>query len=251
MLEPQRTLLTPGQGISRGETSPQEHQEYPKHMIHPGFKLGEVGQEIKSPHGFTFHVGGTAIRFGDVLAMNVDQEEQHRADGYTTKGPADAAAFARAIAVRSAPAEDYVAAAYPKWVAALGRAVDSAEEEAEALGRAMPVSSSEAASDVPAVSAELNTLTVVDLLTPEQKQIQELKAIVDAQDKKIAELIAMRTPAGEPAAKARVAPPKKVAKRTMSPEHLEKLRAGKERARLQREVEAEVAAEQSDSVPIE
>lgn len=248
MLEPHRTLLTPGQGISRGDTSPKEHQEYPKHMIHPGYKPGEIGQEIKSPHGFSYHVGGTAIRFPPVLATNADQEEMHKAEGYVSIGPSDPAAFARAVAVQSGPVENYVAAQYPKWIAALGRAVESAEEEAEALGQPMPVSSSEVASDVPAVSAEVNTLFVSEP-TPEQRQILELKALLDAQDKKIAELIAMRTPAVEPAVKARAAPPKQPAKRKLSPEHMEKLRVGKERARLQRAVEAEVAAESEPADP--
>lgn len=128
----QRTLAKPGEGIMPPETSPTEHNEYPKHMVHAGFAPGVVGEEVKSPHGFTYHMPGQAIRYPPVLAMTAAQEEYHRSQGYTSIGKSDPAAFARAVASAAPPVLDYKPQEYPKWVA--GKTVNNAEEEAEALG---------------------------------------------------------------------------------------------------------------------
>jgi hypothetical protein len=139
MIEPHRTLSPPGNGIVRDTDPTDRHSEYPKHMAHPGFQPGKVGTEVKSPHGFSYHVGGEAIRFPPVLVMDADQEEYHASQGYVSVGKSDPAAFARAVQAASPQAEEHVPDEYPKWIASLNRSVGSAEEEAEALGMPPPV----------------------------------------------------------------------------------------------------------------
>lgn len=158
MFEPQRTLLMPGQGIVKEPLPVSDHTEYPKHMIHPGYQPASVGTEVRSPHGFTYFIGGTAIRFPPVLVMDADQEARHAADGYVSIGKSDPAAFARAVAASAPPVTDYKPDEYPKWVN--GRVVNSAEEEAELLGLPMPAATSEAPATAPEVDTEVNSLEV-------------------------------------------------------------------------------------------
>lgn len=129
----QRTLLAPGQGIYRQAPTPGEHQKYPMHMAHPGFKPGTVGAEVVSPHGFKYNLPGTAIRFPPVLVMNADQEERHAADGYVPVGRSDPAAFARAATTAVPVTLDYKPVEYPKWAG--GVLVNTPEEEQAALAK--------------------------------------------------------------------------------------------------------------------
>lgn len=129
----QRTLLAPGQGIYRQAPTPGEHQKYPMHMAHPGFKPGTVGAEVVSPHGFKYNLPGTAIRFPPVLVMNADQEERHAADGYVPVGRSDPAAFARAATTVVPVTLDYKPVEYPKWAG--GVLVNTPEEEQAALAK--------------------------------------------------------------------------------------------------------------------
>lgn len=136
----QRTLLKPGEGIIPPEQAATQHKEYPKHMVHAGYAPGTVGEEVKSPHGFSYHLPGTAIRYPPVLAMNADQEELHKSLGYHSVGKSDPAAFARAALTAAPPVVDYQPEQYPKWVA--GKVVNNADEEATALGKLLPPTSS-------------------------------------------------------------------------------------------------------------
>lgn len=128
-------LLAPGEGRYREPAPILAHNEYPKHMAHPGYQAGKVGQEVTSPHGFKYHIGGEAIRFPPVLVNDADQEAYHAAQGYVSIGKSDPAAFARAVEQMAPPALDYKPAEYPKWIGRLNRTVDSAEQEAELLAQ--------------------------------------------------------------------------------------------------------------------
>lgn len=187
-----RTMQRPGQGIVNPAGPTAVHSEYPKHMAHPGYQPGSVGDEVKSPHGFSYHVGGTSIRFPPVLVHDEDQEEYHKSQGYVSIGKSDPAAFARAVASAAPTAEIHEPDPYPKWIAALNRSVGSAEEEAEALGLSnegaprtllapeMPSTSSEEPGAEPALSAEVNTLEVwPDKPSADTARIDALESKVD------------------------------------------------------------------------
>lgn len=139
MLDQNRTLLQPGQGIVRDAGPATNHSEYPKHMVHPGYRPGKAAKEVKlndeagNPGWKVAYVGGEAIRFPPVLVMDEKQEEFHKSQGYVSVGKSDPAAFARAVAAAAPPVETHVPEEYPKWIVALGRSVNNAEEEAEAL----------------------------------------------------------------------------------------------------------------------
>lgn len=145
-------LLVPGEGRTREPNPVAEHNEYPKHMVHPGFKPGVVGQKVVSEHGFSYHVGGEAIRFAPVLVTDESQEAYHASQGYQSIGKSDPAAFARAVAAAQPVSATYVAQEYPKWVG--GVLVKDAEEEAEQAGGKPKEASSEPLIDEPATNAD-------------------------------------------------------------------------------------------------
>lgn len=154
----QRTMQRPGEGIVHATQPTQEHQEYPKHMRHPGFAPAEIGQKVKfgDPEGpgFTYNQGGKPARYPPVLVHHATDEEHHKSLGYVVVGKSSAEAFLKAVQSNAPPIENHVAVEYPKWVN--GKLVHSAEEEAKLTGQPMP-GSSEAASDAPAVNTEVNT----------------------------------------------------------------------------------------------
>lgn len=128
----QREMLRPGQGIVPANRPATDFKEFPKMMTHPAYQPGKPGPEIKSPHGFTYHVGGEAIRFPPVLAMNEAQEEYHKSQGYVSQGKSDPAAFARAVGAGQIPNQTaYQPLEYPKWV--MGKLCQNSEEEARQL----------------------------------------------------------------------------------------------------------------------
>lgn len=178
-------MQLPGAGIVRANSPAAQHSEYPKHMRHPAFQPGVADQEIKvinpetgKPTGGLAYVGGRAIRLPPVLAMDADQEEYHKSQGYVVVGKSDPAAFARAVRAAAPQAETHDPAQYPKWIAALGRSVDSAEQEAELLGLSPPASSEEPSAE-PAVSAEVKTLLdCPDLASADAARIDALEAKV-------------------------------------------------------------------------
>ena len=146
----QRTMQVPGQGIIPAGRPIVNHKEYPKHMAHPQFQPGKPGPEVKSPHGFTYHVGGTSIRFPPVLVRTPEQEEYHKSLGYETVGKSDPDAFNRAVGAGQIPDHvAYVPLEYPKWVQ--GKLVHSKEEELRLSGSSEPAPE-------PAVNHEVATL---------------------------------------------------------------------------------------------
>lgn len=214
----QRTLKRPGAGIIRDGEPSDQHSEYPKHMVHPGYQPGKVGTEVKSPHGFSYFVGGESIRFAPVLVMDADQEEYHASQGYVSAGKSDPAAFARAIQAASPQAETHVPDEYPKWIPALNRAVDSAEEEAEALGLMPPAATvttetgemTPEAVDVSREAAEVTTATAapstdsnrVDALEQEVKRldgkVDTILSSVNALADLVKKMVAPAEPVAEP-----------------------------------------------------
>jgi hypothetical protein len=102
--------------IIRDAPPTREHKEYPKYMTHPAYQPGRVGEEVRSPAGFSYHVGGTPIRYPPMLVRDADQEEYYRSQGYVTQGKSDPAAFAAAVQAMPPPDENYRPKEYPKWV---------------------------------------------------------------------------------------------------------------------------------------
>ena len=152
----QRTMQVPGQGLIPQGRPTIDYKEYPKMMTHPQYQPGKPGPEVKSPHGFSYHVGGTPIRFPPVLVKTPDDEEYHKSMGYESQGKCDAAAFARAVGAGQIP--DHVAykpLEYPKWVH--GKLIHSREEE-DRLFRPETVLVTQEGSSEPALNTEVATL---------------------------------------------------------------------------------------------
>lgn len=116
--------------IVRDAPPRQVHKEYPKYMTHPAYEPGTIGQEVRSPAGFSYHVGGTPIRYPPMLVKDADQEAYYVSQGYVSQGTSDPVAFAAAVAAMPPPPDDYRPQEYPKWVG--GSLVNSREEEAAA-----------------------------------------------------------------------------------------------------------------------
>jgi hypothetical protein len=125
------TMIHHADAIVRDAPKSPEFNEFPKCMAHPGFHPGEIGQEVKSPGGYTHYVGGLPVRFPPVLVSSPDDEEYYAAKGYISQGKSDPAAFARAAAAARPVASGYVPVEYPKWAG--GVLVNDADEEAAAL----------------------------------------------------------------------------------------------------------------------
>lgn len=238
-------LLAPGEGRYSEPAPTSEFSKFPMHMVHPGFSPGTVGEEIKSPHGFSYHVGGTAIRFPPVLVWTEDQEQQHAAQGYVSIGKSDPAAFARAVAEARPIEPDHKPEPYPKWVG--GKVANNAEEEARILG--VPVASSEPAEAAPSIDTEVNTLEVWPKQAPglgggasAEDEIAALEArlaalrasraepIVTLNEDAITEPLVMK----EPQAESHGVPPLMASDRPRELTHGERIRLGKERAALRR-----------------
>ncbi len=278
MLEPYRTMQRPGQGIVHPDGPKTQHSEYPKHMAHPGYRPGKAGDEVKSPHGFSYHVGGEPIRFPPVLVMDEDQEAYHASQGYVCIGKSDPTAFARAVAAAAPQTEIHEPVLYPKWLAEIGRAVDSAEEEAEALGLIAPSpDSSGEPGETLAVNAEANTLTapqdrpgagrVAGRLATASAEVaridaleQKVDAIAGSLDRlsgMLAQIIGPQAPAGlpSPSTQAPIARQRRTAaapqaKPERSAESIargEAIKAGKARKKV--EAEAARAAERQTQEP--
>lgn len=92
-----------------------EHQRYPMMMSHPHYrkaKMEKVSPELPDRKSDWRQVA--TEQFPPVMVHTEDQEEQHKAKGYVPNGTSDPAAYADAVA--DAPAPDYEADEYPKWV---------------------------------------------------------------------------------------------------------------------------------------
>lgn len=105
-----------------------QHVEYPKHMMHPNYYPGSVGEEVKDRSGFAHHIGGLPARFPPVVVRNADDETYYAAKGYVPQGKSDPVAYAAAFATSS----NYVPQEYPKWVN--DKLVQTEEEERALLG---------------------------------------------------------------------------------------------------------------------
>ncbi len=116
--------------IIRDKPTMPEHNEYPKHMTHPGFEPATLGTEVKSGN-YSHWVGGTTERFPPVLVNSPDDQEYYEAKGYKSVGKSDPAAFLRAHASAKS-ASGYTPIRYPMWAG--GVLVNNEEEESAALG---------------------------------------------------------------------------------------------------------------------
>jgi hypothetical protein len=121
--------------IVRDAPPTREHKLYPKYMTHPAYQPGTVGQEVRSPGGFSYYVGGTPIRYPPVLVPDADSEEYHASQGYVSHGSSSAEDFARAVQSMPPPDENYRPQEYPKWVGGVLVHNHAEEERAAHLRR--------------------------------------------------------------------------------------------------------------------
>ena len=158
-------------------------------------------------------------------------------------------------------AEVHVPDAYPKWIASLGRSVDSADEEAELLGLPTPLpssTSSEQPGDAPAASAEVNHPVAPQ--APASGRLDALEQKVDAITDSFARLEAMlgriaggHAPPAPPEPPAAAKPEAKIASdgAQRSPESIargEKIKAGI--AARKAAAEADAAPPEVDAAPV-
>lgn len=170
MIEQNREMLQPGEGIVRDPGPQKQHEEFPRYMTHPAYRRGkpdkeykvlnESGQEIGKRY-----MGGESIRFPPVLARSLADRDFHLSQGYVDNGKSDAAAFSRLVADAEPVQENYKPLEYPKYC--FGKIVnDAAEEEARLIELNVNPDGSprEAGSETPAaepaIDAEVNTLDV-------------------------------------------------------------------------------------------
>jgi hypothetical protein len=182
----QRVMQTPAQGIVTPAPPTRDHQQYPKHMRHPGYAPATVGDEVKSPHGFTYYRGGTSQRYPPVLVGNEIDEQYHLSQGYEVVGSCSPESFARLVQQDMTVIEGHEPIEYPKWVN--GKLVKSAEEEARLTGQPVP-GSSEAAGEAPALDTEVNTLTVFTppVESKEDKRARLLRELAELEDEPLSD----------------------------------------------------------------
>lgn len=208
------------------DTKPEpEFNEYPKHMMHPAYTPGSVGQEVRGPGGFSYFVGGTPVRFPPVLVKNADDEAWYAAKGYVSQGKSDAAAFARAAQNAPAANTGYVPQQYPKWAG--GVLVNDAEEEAEALAarrtqlglKGTGIDGADEAEAAAQAEAEPPALPAPEMPPAAAERISVLEAqLADMRDMMAKLLQAQPAPApAEPAPKKSRAPKRKAASETDAP----------------------------------
>jgi hypothetical protein len=176
---PPRTMIRPHEGVIRETPPDPKHNEYPKHMNHPGYRPASVGEEVVHPSGkFKYHVGGTSVAWPPVLAMNADQEEYHLSQGYVVQGKSSPAAFARAV--RAEPVSTQEKIEYPKYVG--GVLVNDAAQEARMRAKMATAKPAPAPDAAPALSAEGGDVKSASQLLDE------------THDARIAEIAAMAGP---------------------------------------------------------
>lgn len=172
MIEENRELQVPGDGIVRDPGPAKEHLEFPRYMTHDSFRAARLDKEIgvKDEAGRqvgSYYTGAEAQRFAPVLAMTPAQREEHLSYGYKDNGKLDPAAFQRAVSAAAPSTEVYKPIEYPKYH--FGRTVFSRAEEEDHLielninadGSPRTAASSEAPSNEPALDTEVNTLEIV------------------------------------------------------------------------------------------
>lgn len=194
-------MIPHADGIVRDVPKAPEFNEYPKMMTHPGYHPGSIGEEVKSPAGYTHYVGGTSVRFAPVLVHGADDEEYHAAQGYVSQGKSDAAAFARLAAVAVPKSQTYDPVEYPKWAG--GVLVNNRDEEIAALaGRR------EQLGIEPQLAAQPETnpyLPPPDLSA--HHRLDQIEAQMADMRQMMGELIRLQTPPPKAVKPAPVAPP--------------------------------------------
>lgn len=232
MSDSQRVMIRGHEAIIRDDPPTQTHNEYPKHMVHPGFQPGGIGAEITSPHGFKYHAPGTSIRFPPVLVMNADQEEYQASQGYRVQGKSDPAAFARAVREMPVPVQDRIE--YPKWVGgvlcnSLEEEVAAAEKRRSQLG-IVPAPTEEAA------EYEDDETDLPEPKTADQLRIEALEAQLAETNANMAKLLALLQPPAtastEPAALSEDVPKSVAVKSSLT--HGQKIAAGRARKAAER-----------------
>jgi len=150
--------------IIRGAAPMLEHNEYPKHMVHPAFQPATLGTEVKSQSGYSHWVGGTAIRLAPVLVHTEDQEEYYAAKGYVSQGKSDPDAFTRAHAAGTKAMSGYAPQEYPKWAG--GVLVNNREEEDAALGARRQQLGLQPLNDATPAAIRINDAAPESVITP-------------------------------------------------------------------------------------
>lgn len=188
-----RIMIRGHEAIVHDEPPTQTHNEYPKHMTHPGFQPGVGDKEIVNENGTRSYVGGRSIRFPPVLVMNADQQAYQESQGYQAQGKSNPDAFARAMrSLPTSPTQDRIE--YPKWVG--GVLCNSAEEETVAAEkrRAQLGIVHKTDQEYVAEGLEREEAMIAGIKSPDQQRIEALEA-------QIAEMKAMFAAAlGKPAA---------------------------------------------------
>jgi hypothetical protein len=251
---PARTMIRPHEGVIRETPPDPKHNEYPKHMNHPGYRPASLGEEVVHPSGkFKYWVGGTSVAWPPVLAMNADQEDYHESQGYVVQGKSSPEAFARAVRAEPVSNQDHIE--YPKYVG--GVLVNDAAQEARARAKlgAQPALSAEggevksAAQLVDEAHADQDMrdrITAIadsrgEIKSGEQVQIEALQAQMSEMNANMAKLLALVS--GSPVAPVAAAPPTEPEAKTAAPtadglSHGEKIRLGKLRKAQERATQA-------------
>jgi len=176
-------------GIIRDAPPTREHKMYPKYMTHPAYQPGQVGTEVRSPGGFSYHVGGTPIRYPPVLVPDADSEEYHASQGYVSHGKSSPEDFARAVQAMPPPDENYRPQEYPKWVG--DYLVNSREEEELAAHkRRVQLGIEEPVAETPVVESNPEPAPSPES-TPPQAQPAPLDARMAALEQSVDEIKAM------------------------------------------------------------
>ena len=184
--------------IIRGAPPMLEHNEYPKHMVHPAFEPATLGTEVKSQSGYSHWVGGTAIRLAPVLVHTEDQEAYYAAKGYVSQGKSDPDAFTRAHAAGTKAMSGYAPQEYPKWAG--GVLVNNREEEDAALGARRQQLGLQPLADATPAAIRINDAAPESVITPNDATQAAMITINEA------DWVAERTNAGERSAvQARIA----------------------------------------------
>lgn len=186
-----RIMIRGHEAIVHDEPPTQTHNEYPLHMVHPGFQPATVGEEVTHPSGrFKYHVGGTSIRFPPVLVLNADQRAYQESQGYVVQGKSNPDAFARAMqSLSTSPTQERIE--YPKWVG--GVLCNSPEEEAVAAEkrRAQLGIVHKTDQDYVAEGLEREDAMIAGIKSPEQLQIEALQAQIAEMNANMAKLLAL------------------------------------------------------------
>lgn len=187
LIQQQRTMQRPGEGIVPPSQPTKEHERYPMRMTHQGFAPAVTGERIAvgdpDRPAFVYNKPGTPMRYPHVLVHSEQDEEHHLALGYKSAGKCSPQEFTRLAQSNAPPIEFHVSVEYPKWV--LGKLVKTAEEEAALTG--VPVGGSTAAPEINVdahTPHETDAVAEVTPLTEEDFEIATLEAKIAARREK-------------------------------------------------------------------